>query len=122
MSEGLFSVGVGSRTTGGIPTNAWSGGRYLQVWVESEELAPHELLCSVPIAGMALTVPDGAIKSNNIDLTSRGACLSDHVDLSLDGNWESGDVLDLTLDRAKSSIHIWEYSPYSTHHYIARLG
>jgi hypothetical protein len=67
VSDGLFSVGLGSRTTGGVPTNVWSGDRYLQVWVESEELAPRELLRSVPIAGMALTVPDGAITSEKLD-------------------------------------------------------
>jgi hypothetical protein len=29
VSEGLFSVGLGSRTTGGVPTSVWSGDRYL---------------------------------------------------------------------------------------------
>jgi hypothetical protein len=69
VSDGLFSVGLGSRTTGGVPTSVWSGDRYLQVWVESEELAPRELLRSVPIAGMALTVPDGAITNEKIALS-----------------------------------------------------
>jgi hypothetical protein len=66
VSDGLFSVGLGSRTTGGVPTNVWSGDRYLQVWVESEELAPRELLRSVPVAGMALTVPDEAITAEKL--------------------------------------------------------
>jgi hypothetical protein len=66
VSEGLFSVGLGSRTTGGVPTSVWSGDRYLQVWVESEELAPRELLRSVPVAGMALTVPDESITDEKL--------------------------------------------------------
>jgi hypothetical protein len=66
VSDGLFSVGLGSRTTGGVPTSVWSGDRYLQVWVESEELAPRELLRSVPIAGMALTVPDESITDEKL--------------------------------------------------------
>ncbi len=57
VSEGLFSVGLGSRTAGGIPTGTWNGDRYLEVTVEGEALSPRELLRGVPIAGMALTVP-----------------------------------------------------------------
>lgn len=66
VSDGLFSVGLGSCTDGGIPTSVWSGDRYLQVWVESEELAPRELLRSVPVSQIALTVPDGAIGSRQL--------------------------------------------------------
>ena len=61
VSDGLFSVGLGSRTTGGIPTTTWNGDRYLKIAVGGETLEPRELIRSVPIAGMALTVPDGAI-------------------------------------------------------------
>jgi len=61
VSEGLFSVGLGSQTSGGIPTSAWNGDRYLEITVGGETLSPRELIRSVPIAGMALTVPDGAI-------------------------------------------------------------
>lgn len=110
VSDGLFSVGLGSRTTGGVPTSVWSGDRYLQVWVESEELAPRELLRSVPIAGMALTVPDGAIKSQALDLTSGTACLSEHVDLSLAGDWQLVDVPGLTLNfslEKPSQVLVW---------------
>jgi len=63
VSQGLFSVGLGSQTSGGIPTSVWNGDRYLQVTVGGEMLSPRELIRSVPIAGMALTVPDGAITS-----------------------------------------------------------
>jgi len=63
VSSGLFSVGLGSQTSGGIPTSAWNGDRYLEITVGGETLAPRELIRSVPIAGMALTVPDGAITS-----------------------------------------------------------
>jgi hypothetical protein len=61
VSDGLFSVGLGSKTSGGIPTTTWDGDRYLEITVGGETLEPRELIRSVPIAGMALTVPDGAI-------------------------------------------------------------
>jgi hypothetical protein len=67
ISEGLFSVGLGSLTSGGIPTNTWDGDRYLQITVSGEALTPRELIRSVPIAGMALTVPDGAIGTDQIE-------------------------------------------------------
>ncbi len=54
IQEGLFSVGLGSRTTGGIPTTVWNGDRYLEVTVGSETLAPRELIRAVPIAHVAL--------------------------------------------------------------------
>ena len=66
VSDGLFSVGLGSQTSGGIPTSAWNGDRYLEITVGGETLSPRELIRSVPIAGMALTVPDGAIDTAQI--------------------------------------------------------
>jgi hypothetical protein len=66
VTDGLFSVGLGSQTSGGIPTTTWNGDRYLEITVGGETLAPRELIRSVPIAGMALTVPDGAIGSAQI--------------------------------------------------------
>ena len=66
VSDGLFSVGLGSRTAGGIPTTTWNGDRYLEITVGGETLEPRELIRSVPIAGMALTVPDGAIGASQI--------------------------------------------------------
>jgi hypothetical protein len=66
VSEGLFSVGLGSQTSGGIPTTTWNGDRYLEITVGGETLSPRELIRSVPLAGMALTVPDGAIGSAQI--------------------------------------------------------
>lgn len=66
VSEGLFSVGLGSQTSGGIPTTVWNGDRYLEITVGGETLNPRELIRSVPIAGMALTVPDGAIGTAQI--------------------------------------------------------
>jgi hypothetical protein len=66
VSEGLFSVGLGSQTSGGIPTSAWNGDRYLEITVGGETLSPRELIRSVPIAGMALTVPDGAISGEKL--------------------------------------------------------
>ena len=66
VSEGLFSVGLGSLTGGGIPTSVWDGDRYLEITVGGETLSPRELIRSVPIAGMALTVPDGSIDASQI--------------------------------------------------------
>jgi len=66
VSGGLFSVGLGSQTSGGIPTTVWDGDRYLEITVGGETLSPRELIRSVPIAGMALTVPDGAIGTAQI--------------------------------------------------------
>jgi hypothetical protein len=66
VSDGLFSVGLGSQTSGGIPTTVWDGDRYLEITVGGETLSPRELIRSVPIAGMALTVPDGAIGTEQI--------------------------------------------------------
>jgi len=66
VAEGLFSVGLGSQTSGGIPTSVWNGDRYLEITVGGETLSPRELIRSVPIAGMALTVPDGAIGTDQI--------------------------------------------------------
>lgn len=67
VSDGLFSVGLGSQTSGGIPTSAWNGDRYLEITVGGETLAPRELLRSVPVAGMALMVPDGSITTEKLD-------------------------------------------------------
>ncbi len=76
VNEGLFNVGLGSQTVGGIPTTTWDGDRYLEIIVGGETLAPRELIRSVPVAGMALTVPDGAIGSQHIAPTVFEAYLS----------------------------------------------
>lgn len=77
VSDGLFVVGLGSRTAGGIPTTTWNGDRYLEITVGGETLSPRELIRSVPIAGMALTVPDGAIGTNQLaDASVTGAKIS----------------------------------------------
>ena len=67
VTDGLFSVGLGSKTTGGVPTSIWRGDRYLEITVNNEVLAPREPLRSAPhamVAGEVLTVssldaPDG---------------------------------------------------------------
>ena len=66
VSDGLFSVGLGSQTDGGIPTSVWGGDRYLEITVGGETLSPRELIRSVPVAGMALTVPDGSIVTEKL--------------------------------------------------------
>ena len=119
VSEGLFNVGLGSLTSGGIPTSAWDGDRYLEIAVGGETLSPRELIRSVPVAGMALTVPDGAIGSAQIadggvasgDLALDGgtACLSSLAQVSLSAGETvevSGLNLGLTLD-APSRVLVW---------------
>ena len=64
VTDGLFSVGLGSVTP--IPTSTWNGDVYLEVTVGGETLEPRELIRSVPIAGMALTVQDGAIGTSQL--------------------------------------------------------
>ncbi len=72
VSEGLFSVGLGSQTGGGIPTNVWDGDRYLEISVGGETLSPRELIRSVPIAGMALTLPDHTVDGDMLASTGFG--------------------------------------------------
>ncbi|MFO7679809.1 MAG: hypothetical protein R6X34_07135 [Chloroflexota bacterium] len=76
VSNGIFNIGLGSKTSGGIPTTIWNGDRYLQITVGGETLTPRELIRSVPIAGMALAVPDGAITARNVNLNSGEVGLS----------------------------------------------
>lgn len=66
VNDGLFNIGLGAQTSGGIPTTVWDGDRYLEITVNGETLTPREPIRSVPIAGLALTVPDAAIKSNHL--------------------------------------------------------
>ncbi|MBN1877650.1 MAG: hypothetical protein JXA33_25735 [Anaerolineae bacterium] len=69
VSDGLFSVGLGSQTTCGIPTNVLSGDVWLEITVDGETLSPREQLRAVPYAmqaRVALTVPDGSIGTAQI--------------------------------------------------------
>ena len=96
VSEGLFSVGLGSQTSGGIPTSVWNGDRYLEITVGGETLSPRELIRSVPVAGMALTVPDGAVNNQHLALTRHELSMSepDHFELT-----DSEQVLgEMTID------------------------
>jgi len=72
VSDGLFSVGLGSRAGGGIPTSTWNGDRYLEITIGGETLSPRELIRGVPIAGMALTVADGSVTVDKLDATAVG--------------------------------------------------
>jgi hypothetical protein len=96
VSDGLFSVGLGSQTSGGIPTSVWNGDVYLEVTVGGETLEPRELIRSVPIAGMALTVPDGAVRSRNTAPTVFEMYTSGEVTISSDS--EPTEVLSLDVD------------------------
>jgi hypothetical protein len=91
VSNGLFSVGLGSQTSGGIPTTAWNGDRYLEIRVGGETLSPRELIRSVPIAGMALTVPDGAINLSRTNFLAGSAKITGAL-TSCDDWFGSGEV------------------------------
>ncbi len=82
VTDGLFNVGLGSQTSGGIPTTVWNGDRYLEITVSGETLTPRELIRSVPIAGMALTVPNGSITSNKLQPMLEGVSAPTTVSLS----------------------------------------
>ena len=120
VSNGLFSVGLGSQTSGGIPTTAWNGDRYLEITVGGETLSPRELIRSVPIAGMALTVPDGSITtakiadgnvaSDDLNLSSGKQCLSSRVTVSLAGSYQAVNIPALTLNFSlakPSKVLVW---------------
>jgi hypothetical protein len=100
VSDGLFSVGLGSKTSGGIPTTTWNGDRYLEITVGGETLEPRELIRSVPIAGMALTVPDGAITNDKLARPLSNVVLLNEPPYTLyeipattnDGNWHTVDI------------------------------
>ncbi|MEA3341068.1 MAG: hypothetical protein U9R15_13980 [Chloroflexota bacterium] len=83
VSDGLFNVGLGSQTSGGIPTTTWNGDRYLEIAVGGETLSPRELIRSVPIAGMALTVSDQSISTSKLNLEKGSACLTNNPDTAL---------------------------------------
>jgi hypothetical protein len=54
VSEGLFSVRLGSQTAEGLPTNLFDGGdMWLEIVVKGETLAPRERLAAVPYAMVA---------------------------------------------------------------------
>lgn len=110
VSGGLFSVGLGSQTSGGIPTTTWDGDRYLEITVGGETLSPRELIRSVPIAGMALTVPDGAIGSGKLDLDYETLCRTSDVQVTLPGGGQEAEVpglrIDFTLENP-STVLVW---------------
>ena len=110
VSDGLFSVGLGSQTSGGIPTSVWNGDRYLEISVGGETLSPRELIRSVPIAGLALTVPDGAVTSQSLNLSRGTACLSSQLVVDLPGLRQNVDVPGLSLDFSlarDSAVLLW---------------
>jgi len=86
VSDGLFSVGLGSLADG-IPTSVWSGDRYLEITVRGETLSPRELIRSVPIAGVAMSIADGSVTTEKIaDGSVTTSKLSLDSTLNLNGN------------------------------------
>ena len=72
VSDGLFSVLLGSRTGNGIPSSALGGNLWLETVVNGETLSPREQLGAVPYAmwsnraSLADTVSDNSITSAKI--------------------------------------------------------
>jgi hypothetical protein len=86
VSDGLFSVLLGSRTANGIPSSALGGNLWLETAVNGETLSPREQLGAVPYAmwsnraSLADTVPDDSIISAKIaNGTVREADLANDV-------------------------------------------
>jgi hypothetical protein len=106
VSDGLFSVGLGSKTSGGIPTTTWNGDRYLEITVGGETLEPRELIRSVPIAGMALTVPDGAMGTDQIaDGAVTQAKLGSDINFEPpDGSITTGKLADGAVTASKAAL------------------
>ena len=106
VSDGLFSVGLGSQTSGGIPTSVWGGDRYLETTVGGETLSPRELIRSVPVAGMALTVPDGAVTNEKLALSYWSASPADTVDItSTDAN-APNEIVSLSVNFPVDGIYL----------------
>jgi len=102
VSEGLFSVGLGSQTSGGIPTSVWNGDRYLEITVGGETLSPRELIHSVPVAGMALAVPDGAITSAKLSRHLSRVVATSEISMPNNHTWY--DILSLTTDLDQETL------------------
>ena len=98
VTDGLFNVALGSQTTNGIPTTVWNGDRYLEITVAGETLAPREIIRAVPIAGMALTVPEGSIQSRNLNLDSGQICLSNDKVVTMPGQLTPISIPELTME------------------------
>lgn len=105
VNNGLFNVGLGSQTTGGIPTAVWGGDRYLQITVGGETLTPRELIRSVPVAGMSLSVPDASISQEQAPFAPRlyyqpdgGAIFSVNQPVIYSGWFHGGSGGQQTLD------------------------
>jgi hypothetical protein len=107
VSDGLFSVGLGSQTSGGIPTSTWNGDRYLEITVGGETLSPRELIRSVPIAGMALTLPDHTVDDKMLATTGFGTSGVPLRNLVIRDLTTEGDL----TDTAEVSEATWDLSP-----------
>lgn len=110
VANGLFNVGLGDLTQDGIPTNIWNGDRYLEITVGSETLSPRELIRSVPLAGMALTVADHSISTNKLNLSYDTACFNGFKVVNLPGNHQQATIPDLSLTinlENSSRVLVW---------------
>jgi len=86
--DGLFNVMLGSGSGNGIPTSILGGDLWLQITVNGETLTPREQIGMVPYAGMAQTVPDGALGSRHVRLTNGHiSTRALGTNMVLTGNW-----------------------------------
>jgi len=127
VSDGLFSVGLGSQTSGGIPTSVLSGDVWLEITVDGETLAPREQLRAVPYAmqaSVALTVPDGSIGTNQI---ADGAVTRDKAPGLLGAQSDNvttkwGNVVLTTDANGEGHISFTEPFPNATYVVVANNG
>lgn len=103
VSNGLFSLGLGSQTPGGILATIWDGDRYLEIKIENETLTPRELIHTTPIFNHAVT-------SDKISLSHGEICASSTTLIYTLGGWQPVDIPELNLNfslNQSSEVLIW---------------
>lgn len=132
VSDGLFSVGLGSQIGGGIPTTVWNGDRYLEITVGGETLSPRELIRSVPVAGMALTVPDGSLAREKLgfpvpELLGYDSCDNcGTVTESVPGGWspvkgaDTNDIVEVSVTTDGGPVFVQVNIRYETNPAVER--
>ncbi|MBP7963341.1 MAG: hypothetical protein KBG20_15810 [Caldilineaceae bacterium] len=113
VSDGLFNVMLGSLDP--IPQNIITGNDTLFLGITvgtDDEMSPRVQLGSVPFAVQALTVPDGSITADKLNLAHGTRCLSQTEKITHDGGgvWVKlpipGLQLDFTLEKP-AIVMIW---------------
>ncbi len=94
VSDGLFSVRLGSQTSGGLPFDVFGGGDvWLETTVEGETLSPREKLAAVPYAMQASEAEHTVVAERAYTLSAPDGDPEDAVVVDDDGDTTTaGDV------------------------------